>query len=484
MSAASSATSGPPVNVSAFIMMHGGVEPIHLYHQPEQEYILTGVKLPKNIQLFAPAILGNSYYVYNDKETNQNIQDIHKEYVKMGDVARPEYMTYCLNKIRDFEKKEISMCETHMAASGAMSHQNEENKKKARKTRLSVARAAEHLSCVEWREHDFFIQQKTYSINHDDNPPNSIMFFCQEGEIPVPIDQDFKDKFDSITSTYKFVRETTQPQGIIHFNCACDVNSRICSIQFTNDHDVPLIPFRTIYQLLLELVSSVFSRDNIHISIFDFTCDDLFFPGDYHEDDGKFRPEFISSNIRDSTLVYGTYDAKRARRLDYERSGEYALAQSGSPSPRPRDAILRVRQHETDSIRPGGAAATVPSVSPGVPPTPTLTVHLSPEVVSFVDFKPKFKAMSRSVSPVISDKKRTPIDPTKLINKFGQLIQKKKKPVKPEEVDGGSHRTHTRRCRSRHHPHVGKKVSLRHGRRRRRGTKANSTRSNRKRKTK
>lgn len=474
MSAASSATLGPPVNVSAFIMMHGGVEPIPLYHQPGQKYKLTGVKVPRNIRLFAPAILGNSYYVYNDTETNQNIQDIHKEYVEMGDGKRPAYITYCLDKIRDFEKKEISMCETHMAASGAMSHQNEEDKKKARKTRLDVSRTAEHLSCIEWREHDFFIEQKTYSINHDDNPPNSIMFFCQEGEIPVPIDQAFKDRFDGITGTYEFVRETTKTQGTIHYNCACDVNSRICSIQFTNDHDVPLIPFRTIYELLLELVSYVFSRDNIHISIFDFTCDDLLFPGDYHEVDGRFRPEFISSNKRDGTLVYGTYDVERARRLDYERSGEYALAQSGSPSPRPLDSILRVRQYETDSIRPGGVAATVPSVSPGVPPTPTLTVHLSPQVVSFVDFEPRFKSRPRSVSPDITYQTRTPIE---LTTQSGDLRQQK--PVKP---DGGSHRTHTRRRHSCRHPRVGKKVSLRHGRRRRhRGTKGRSRRNTRKR---
>jgi hypothetical protein len=444
-------------------MMHGGVDPIHIHipvppNEEEKEYQLTGASLPSNTQLFAPVILGNSYY--DHIESNEFIHKIHKEYLdKMRDGRPPDnYINYCLDRIREFEKEDVAMCEIKMAASGAMLHQNEE---KARKERLKMSETVVHKSCVEWRKHEHFIEQKTYSIHRVDKPPNSIMFFCQEDGRPNAMDLAFKQRFDSITGICEFDRKMPgRPGGTkdtINFECACDLQSQICSIRFTDTRDVHLIPFHTIQEMLLELVSAVYNIDDdrkIHISLsfFDFTCDDLRFPGVYHEVHGSFRPVFISSNEREQTLVYGTIGKEIAERIEHEHTGVFKWAQYGSPSPQPPDARLRVRPYETGSIRPGGAAAIVPSVSPGVPPTSTLTVHLSSDVMSFADFVSKFKDRPRSVSPGI-------------------------------KMYSGSHRTHTRRCRSRHHPRVGKKVSLRHGRRRRRGTMANSTRSNRKRKT-
>lgn len=486
MSAASAATLSPLVNVSAFIMLHGGVRPIPLpiplqkskkaeEEKKEEKYQLTGGVLPQNIRLFAPAILGNWYYDTTDSD--KFIHEIHKTYVKPT-IPQLPYIDYCLDQIRKFEEEHVAMCGIQMAASGAMKHQDET---KAREGRLLMSDTIAHKSCVEWREHTHFIEQKTYSIHHGDNPPNSIMFFCQQGGIPLLIHQGFKDRFDGITGTYKF---DTGEAGNIHFKCACDLPSRICSIQFTNKRrDVSLIPFQTIHQLLSDLVSDVLviSRDKIHISMFDFTCSKMIFPGDYSVR-GNFTPEFISSNQMDNTLVYGTYDVERARRLDHDKSGEFPWAQAGSPSPEPVDAKLRVRPYETGSMIPGGAAATVPSVSPGVPPTPILTVHLSPDVVSFVDFKSKFKGALASVSPVISSQKRPAIELVDLLGLGQPGRPGPPPPPRPLEVDGGSHRTHTRSHRSRRHPRVGKKVSLRH--RRRRLTKARSRRHTRKRETK
>ena len=102
-----------------------------------------------------------------------------------------------------------------------------------------------------------------------------------------------------------------------------------------------------------------------------------------------------------------------------------------------------------------GAAAAADTHSPPRDPSDTFTIYLLDDVESFVDFESKFENRSRSVSPVI-------------------LIR----PILP---NGGTRQsTHTRR-----HPRVGKKVSIRHGhRRRRRGTKGRSRRNTRKRETK
>jgi len=449
MAAASSARTSPSVNISAFIMMHGGVYPIPLTNE---EYRLTDATLPRQTQLFAPAILGNSYY--DHIESNEFIHQIHTEYLKMPDEKRPDnYINYCLDRIREFEKEDVAMCEIKMAASGAMSHKNKQNAQQGRKQRLLASQTVAHKSCVEWREHKHFIEQKTYSIHHEDKPPNSIMFFCHEDGRPKAIDQKFKTRFDSLTGWHEFEREIPGSpevkQDNIHFNCACDLTSQICTIEFTGMTSVLLIPFRIIQEMLLDLVSNVYyihDENNIHISFFDFTCNDLFFPGDYHEVSGGFRPVFISSNEREQTLVYGTIGKERAEMIEREQSGVFPWAHVGSPSPEPPDARLRLRLKD--------AAATVLSVSPAVPPTPTLTVHLSPEVMSFVDFVSKVRDRSRSVDPILP---------------------------------GGSHRTHTRRLRRKHYPRVGKKVSLRHGRRLRRDhhgrTNSHSTRSIRKRKT-
>lgn len=456
MSAASSATTSPTVNISAFIMMHGVVYPIPLRNE---EYKLTGASLPPNTRLFAPVILGHAYYDHTD--SNQFIRKIHEEYLKMPDGKRPDnYINYCLDRIREFEKEDVAMCEKKMAASSAMFYPTEQQARKERKKRLDMLETVAHKSCVEWCEHEHFIEQKTYSIHDCETPPNSIMFFCQEDGRPKAIDQEFKDRFDRHTGSHEFERKISGRSigtpDKIDYNCACDLTSQICSIKFTNRGDVHLIPFHTLYTLLLDVVSKVYHIDQtkIHVSFFDFTCDELGFPGDYHEVDGNFRPVFISSNKRDKTLVYGTIGKEIAEMMDDKYTGEFPWAQCGSPSPQPPDARLR--------LRPEDAAAIAPFDSPDVPPTPTLTVHLSRKVMSFVDFVSKFEDRSRSVSP-----------------------------DRPEEVDGGSHRTHTRRLRhrthTRRHPRVGKKVSLRHGRRLRRDhhgrTNSRSTRSIRKRKT-
>ena len=425
-------------------------------------------------------------------ESDNFIHEIHKEYLKMREAP---YINYCLDRIREFEKRDVALYKMEIAATDDMSYPNKQEAQQGRKDRLSKSRIVEHKSCVEWREHTYFIEQKTYSIHRGDNPPNSIIFFCQEDGRPKAIDQAFKMRVDNIRGTCEFVRErnfvremTKQPDSI-NFECECDLTSQMCSIRFTDQRNVPFIPFLTLYELLSDLVSALYyiEQTNIHISFFDFTCDDLFFPGVFNERIGSYKPVFISSNERDKTLVYGTNNEQQTTRINYETTtGIFQYAHKGSPSPQPKSSTLRLRPHEFDSgIRPGGAAVTAHSESPAVPPSPTLTVHLSPEVISFVDFVPKCTVSARSVSP---DSKRT----------------RKYEHVTPLDVDGGSHRTHTHTRRiSLRHPRVGKKVSLRHGNRyrpghrhrhrhrhrvhgrsrRHRDTKVRSTRSIRKRKT-
>jgi hypothetical protein len=435
MSAASSATSGPPVNVSAFIMTHGGVEP-DIYTEEENEYILSANPLPPKTQLFAPSILGYSYYDHQESELF--IDEIHVNYIKKQS-PRPDYILYCLDTIREFEKIDVARKETAIKISGAKQHPPEKEHHERAK-RLIFSETVLHKSRVEWHPHTHYIRQKTYSIHANDKPKNSIMFFCEQDLSAIVSSEEFKQKFNNSFTTHRYYGIVT---GEIYYVVGYDQESRVCSIRFINMYDVNVIPFFTIHEILSNVVSFVLPGRDVHLSIFDFSCSDIRFP---HLTGGN-ETIFLSSEQHSRPfprLVYGIIPKDRATEMKRKEHGQLPYAYLGSPSPQPRQTTLRSFMNSVDAA----AAAAADTPSPGRAPSVTLTVYLLDHVESFVDFESKFEGRSRSVSPIL--------------------------PI------GGS-RESTRRRHSRHHPRVGKKVSLRDGRRRRRGTKGRSRRNTHKR---
>lgn len=393
----------PPVNVSAFIMMHGGVNPVKQY---ENGYFLSATELPPNTQLLAPSILGNSYY--DHQESDMFIHQIHEEYIKNPQI---EYIIYSLDKISEYERMDVARFETATTISGAKPDQD----KRERAKRLEFLETIVHKSRVTWKIHHHFITQKTYSIYANDNPKNSIMFFCREDLTSVVSSDAFKERFNTSFTTHSR-SIMTRMTGDIHYVVGYNTVSRICSIQFVNISNVNLIHFLTIHEILSNVVSYVLQGREFYLSMFDFTCSELTFLGDYDPARGNLKPVFISSNKSDRTLVYGTIDKERVKEMQLTERGRLPWAHSGSPSPQPR----LMRSFSAPVV--GAAAADTPSPARH---TPTLLVHLLPHVETFADFESKYEGRSRSVSPIIHD-------------------------------SGGSRRR--RRIRLRH-PRVGKKVS-------------------------
>jgi len=433
MSAASSATPSRVVNVSAFIMMHGEIIP-HVYSEVKNEYTLGASQLPPNTQLFAPSILGYSYY--DHKDSDRFIHAIHKKYININSPPpRPDYIDYCLDNIRHFEKLDVARYESAIKVSGVMKHPPEKEEHERAK-RLILSEAVLHKSRVEWRQHHHYIRQKTYSIDAKDTTQNSIMFFCEEDLSAIVSSEEFKQKFNNSFTTHRYYYGIVT--GEIYYVVGYDQESRVCSIRFINTDDVNVIPFFTIHEILSNVVSFVLPGRDVHLSIFDFTCSEIRFP---HLTGGN-ETIFLSSEQHSRPfprLVYGIIPKDRATEMKRKEHGQLPYAYLGSPSPQPRQTTLRSFMNSVDAA----AAAAADTPSPGRAPGDTLTVYLLDNVESFVDFESKFEGRSRSVSPILPF--------------------------------GGSRESTRRR-----HSRVGKKVSLRHGRRRR-VTKGRSRRNSHKR---
>lgn len=369
----------PHVNVSAFIMTHGGVNP---ENRTENEYTLSATELPSNTQLFAPSILGNSYY--DHQESDKFIHQIHKEYIIKN--PRPDYNVYTLDKIREYERTDVARFETARTISGDKPVQDERERAK----RLEFLETIVHKSRVTWQKHDHFITQKTYSIRANDNPQNSIMFFCGEDLTSVVLSDAFKKRFNNSFTTHSRSIMTDAIYYVVGYN----LTSHICSIRFVNSSNVNLIPFLTIHEILSNVVSYVLGGRKFDLSMFDFTCSELTFLDEYAPTRGNLKPLFISSDKRDRTLVYGTIDKERVKEMRFMESGRLPWAHSGPPSPQPRLTRGLFSDHVV-----GAAAADTPSPARH---NPTLLVHLLPHVETFADFEAKYDGRSRSVSPIIS----------------------------------------------------------------------------------
>ena len=410
-------SSASDVNVSAFIMMHGVVKPRPIPksqqmsgYPPSHEYILSAFRLPRSTQLFAPSILGNSYY--DDPESEDFIHKLHVDYQALP-LPKQSYIEYCLQAIRDFEQRDVDSLKKILEHDFGKPSQTEHY----RKLRHSRSEAITHKSRVEWKEHEFYIEQKTYFIDPRDVPKNSIMFFCQEQpqvNVSLPIFQ----------NTTQF---TTGNKRVIHYNV--EHKRPIFIIHFLNEDGVDDILFDDIINILSSVLQQIISQQHIfRLSIFDFTCSELIFPQDDRV--SGVKPVLLSSEsgLR-PMLVYGTIRDDRSSQMDRdEGGGRLAAAQKGSPSP--RSSISS--SHSSFS---GSSATPSPANS-----TASLVVHLLYGVETFADIQLKYDSRPRSPRSPHSARSVSPYHEAE------------------EEVDGGGRRRvvkkvfrtrMTRRCRRR-----------------------------------
>ena len=378
--------SASDVNVSAFIMMHGVVKPRPipksqqmLGDPPSHEYILSASRLPRNIQLFAPSILGYSYYDHPKSE--DFIYLIHVDYQALP-LPKPSYIDYCLQEIPRFEQAYVESLEKTLEHNFGKPSQTEHE----RKLQHDRSEAITHNSRVEWKEHEFYIEQKTYFIDPIDEPKNSIMFYCQE-----------QPQVNLLLSIFQETAQfTTVKKSVIHYKV--EYKRPIFIIHFLNKVGVNDILFNDIINILLSVLQEIISRHHrFTLSIFDFTCSELIFPSDDRV--SGVKPVLISSESGfRPRLVYGTIRDDRSSQMDRdEGGGRLAAANYGSPSPRPSLSLSSQSSSQSSSHRSSFSGRSV-STSPAHP-TASLIVHLLGGVETFVNFKLKFDSRGRSVSP-------------------------------------------------------------------------------------
>jgi hypothetical protein len=155
-------------------MTHGIVTPTPtprpIVSEPTH-YTVTAAKLPDNITLYAPAILGYSYY--EDKQTEhivtqaaRSLQAPHQDIAQKFLHDLQQYVNYKISRLIRY----LSLV--------ALPHGDD------RRDRLEKQETLTVRTQMEWRKHSHYIREKEYQIYPDDekNPskklPSCIMIYC------------------------------------------------------------------------------------------------------------------------------------------------------------------------------------------------------------------------------------------------------------------------------------------------------------------
>ena len=420
------------IEVAAFIMMHSGVDPIFKEtifnesnsHVSYYQYELTGTEITKpNIHLYAPSILGYSYYDHQRSE--EFLKEMNRDY---NEHTEPSYTGYCLRKIQEFEQ-------THVADTRRVLEKQPPTGDD-RELRLNAHEMVTHKQRVEWKEHRHYITQKTYSIRSDDNPKNSIIVCCQK------VDIDKRQIAKATEELNKHVKDKHYTYELEY-----DEGTKTCSIRFNTSADINFIPFTTIVEIIEIFLKSVLSPDiKYELSIFDFTCSEVEF---VNHPNPTETPIFLSYDERTNTMIYGTNPTEEASKSERDKR-VLSYAHPGSASPVPH--LLR----SAFTVHPG------PAVSPSPErPTPTIHVKLDSNITTFVDVNPIVELGGDSMS----------LSSDSYPQQYSLLPSSVDGSQSSDGGDGGSRRRRRRTI---------KKVSLRNRRR----TKVRSKRSKRQRKTK
>lgn len=368
----------PAVNVCAFIMTHGIVIPeknqvySHLGLQPfpRTEYTITATPLPSNITLYAPAILGYSYYEDNQTE---NVVKQAVRFLKRSDSSLDIASAFLLY-LKEYRNYKISRLNERCEVM-AVPHGHDRSDQLDKKEALTVR------TQLEWRKHSHFIKEKEYQIYPDQDPnpstklPSCIMIYCDN--VREMIDDIIETTFNDKTTSY-----ASENGEQIKYTVTYDKNSSIFTIDF-GDTDADHISFDDITFLIKNLILYIgqpgIMLSDIKLSIFDLTCDDLLFQDII--DTGQTSVLLSSVNLPgDPTLVYGTIQTDRASEMERETHKLWPSTRKVTDSYQTGIS--------SGSSSPSHSHSHSPSHSQlAVRPSNIMIVHLNGGVESFVNFE-------------------------------------------------------------------------------------------------
>jgi hypothetical protein len=383
------------LDVVAFVQMHGAVEPTKLESSLSGQtpgcwqYELTGRPLPEKTTLYAPKILGKSYHATN---TSKFISRLSEEWNKppLPGVSLPyvSFPVFCLSKVKEFEKDQVSSMEQEMEDSDFLQIMEAGYTKERKERRLVLEGAIVQKSEIKWDEHEYSIAEKSYYVVARDSIQNCIMFFCNDIEP---------------RKTLHPLRVNTSTK-LVDVRVSYTKRTKLFKITFddTQNHVFSFEDLNTIVRVVLisdnMIVRRVVTSHEIKLTIFDFTCCVALFP----ENDECLTPQLLSSTMLSNSgdshpkLIYGTNrtaDIQHDLELNAGRlnaADVYAGPVSDNDS-FTQQSLSEFQSQSTTSLSP----------SPPKPPTHVIVVNLMGGVASFADFQPisTRAARSRSVSP-------------------------------------------------------------------------------------
>lgn len=442
------------VKVCAFIMTHGivtpkktpAVPPVGL--QPTR-YTVTATPLPVNIKLHAPAILGYSYY--EDKQT-ENI--VTRAATLIQSTKKSDIAEKFLNYLKQFVEYKISRLNRYLSLVD-LPHGYDRRERLEKQETLTVR------TQMEWREHSRYITEKEYQIYPDQEKdpsrklPSCIMIYCDTvNEDAMNI---MNDTFNAPITTY-FSENGAQITYTVNY----DKESSTFKIDF-GDTDVKDVSLDDIIFLIKNLILTVgpdgTTFEQIMLSIFDMTCDDLSFPNISAAGERPVLLSSVNSPI-DPTLVYGTIQEGRA--LEIERE-----TQTYWPSLSSRREPWRSYQLGVESVSPSPSRSTSPVLShsrspAAASPSNTHVVDLLNGVESFVNFNLLIECQPSLLPPSSQsvESTRAFVSPSVSVASTNSSGSSDYGPGWLSlDNGGGSHRTHTRSRRRRT-----KKVTRNNGR--------------------
>lgn len=363
MAAAASDT----IEVAAFIMMHAGIYlkgPFRILtsasgkdRPASYHYRLNASPVPHGINLYAPSILGYSYY--DSLMSVDFLHDTNRTYLSTP--PRQNYIEYWLEQIKRFEERHVAET-TESLNSGAIPGDK----------RNLYSEILIHKPRVNWKKHTHYITQKKYTIdaNYTDKgePPSSIIFCCQEN---LP---------DKLVQQANSALQSNPEFKVYECVCAYDRPRRTFSIQFMVELNITDISFETILLIIRTVLTAVLPQGH-NLSIFDFTCSDVDFLGLPQ----PLTPVFLSYNESKNTMIYGTNPTESFHHHEYNKSN-LPLAGSGSASPAPLRSQFKTHKGPSHSPSPAH-------------PTSLIYVHLNENTKEFLDLDTRVEPRSRSISP-------------------------------------------------------------------------------------
>ena len=388
---------------TAFILAHGIITPVRLtQHTPSTDhnslhYTIHGEPLPQYRRLYSPKILGNAYY--DRQRTNNFIPTIFDEYYDNKDETKPDFDSFCLQKIAEYErghtdsmKHSLDDMDREFAPlfqSGIVPFTERE-----RDIRKQFIEGITHKTNTEWCEHTYFIQQKRYQINKD----NCILLFCkntntntqrratqvpfQYGNHTVNVHIDPHPNYYQLTIMMtRTVMYTFEQMNDLLNSIINDIITR--SLDSSKQHDSR--DWRADRGTKAEEVTRP-SRSRTpepmvahEIVFYDFTCCTIRFP--LETELYGMNVTLLSASISPTPmLVYGT---TRTEVVDDEKMLQGMLPTTG------RGGILTqddsdVEEIPDDSMSSAGSASPYRSTSVSVKSTLYLFVNVDPNLHTFI----------------------------------------------------------------------------------------------------